>query len=214
MARIRFALRSLAKAPLLSLVVIVSLGLGIGANTAIFSLLHQIILRSLPVEKPEELVLVTSPGEFKGGRNSTDNSGGMDSIFSYRMFRELEKRAEGVTGLAAFRNIGANLAFGNQTVPSGVLVVSGGYFPLLGVKPLLGRTLSPEDDVHGAGNAVAVLGYGYWHDKLGGETSVLNQPIRINGQVFTVVGVAPKGFTGTALGDEPAAYSVWSRCGC
>jgi predicted permease len=206
MARIRFAIRSLAKAPLLSLVVILSLGLGIGANTAIFSLLHQIVLRSLPVEKPEELVMVTSPGEFKGGRNSTDNSGGMDSIFSYRMFRELEKRAEGVTGLAAFRGIGANLAFGNQTVPSGVLVVSGGYFPLLGVKPLLGRALSPEDDVDGAGNAVAVLGYGYWHDKLGGGTSVLNQPIRINGQVFTVVGVAPKGFTGTTLGDEPAAY--------
>ncbi len=210
MARLRFAIRSLAKAPLLSLVVILSLGLGIGANTAIFSLLHQIVLRSLPVEKPEELVLVTSPGEFKGGRNSTDDSGGMDSIFSYRMFREMEKRAEGVTGLAAFRGIGANLAFGKQTVPTGVLVVSGGYFPVLGVKPLLGRTISPEDDGvppgPGAGNAVAVLGYGYWHDRLGGETSVLNQPIRINGQVFTVVGVAPKGFTGTTLGDEPAAY--------
>ena len=206
MARIRFALRSLAKAPLLSLVVVLSLGLGIGANTAIFSLLHQIILRSMPVQKPEELVLVTSPGEFKGGRNSTNDAGGMDYIFSYRMFRELEKRAEGVTGLAAFRMIGANLAFGKQTVPDGALVVSGDYFPVLGVKPLLGRTILPEDDVHGAGNAVAVLGYGYWHDKLGGETSVLNQPIRINGLVFTVVGVAPKGFTGTTLGDEPAAY--------
>jgi predicted permease len=210
MARIRFAFRSLAKAPLLSLVVILSLGLGIGANTAIFSLLHQIILRSLLVEKPEELVLVTSPGEFKGGRNSTNNPGGIDSIFSYRMFRELEKRAEGVTGLAAFRGIDANLAFGKQTVPSGVLVVSGGYFPVLGVKPLLGRTISPEDDGvppgPGAGNAVALLGYGYWHDRLGGETSVLNQPIRINGLVFTVVGVTPKGFNGTALGNEPAAY--------
>jgi len=85
-------------------------------------------------------------------------------------------------------------------------VVSGGYFPVLGVKPLLGRTISPEDDVNGAGNAVTVLAYGYWHDRLGGETSVLNQPIRINGQVFTVVGVAPKGFTGTTPGDEPAAY--------
>src|ERR1035437_4713201 len=210
MARIRFALRSLAKAPLLSLVMVFSLGLGIGANTAIFSLLHQIILRALPVAKPEELVVVTSPAEFKGGRNSTNDAGGMDSIFSYRMFRELEKRPEGVTGLAAFRLIGANLAFGKQTVPDGVLVVSGGYFPVLRVKPLLGRTISPEDDGvppgPGAGNAVAVLGYGYWHDKLGGETSVLNQPIRINGVVFTVVGVAPKGFTGTTLGSEPAAY--------
>ncbi len=210
MARIRFALRSLAKAPLLSLVVVLSLGLGIGANTAIFSLLNQVVLRSLPVEKPEELVLVTSPGEFKGGRNSTGNAGDMDHIFSYRMFRELEKRAAGVTGLAAFRDIGANLAFGKQTVPEEVLVVSGGYFPVLGVKPLLGRTITPEDDGvppgPGGGNAVTVLGYGYWHDKLGGETGVLNQPIHINGQVFTVVGVAPKGFTGTTFGDEPAAY--------
>src|ERR1035441_5730264 len=97
MSRIRFAIRSLAKAPLLRLVVVLSLGLGIGANTAIFSLMHQIILRSLPVEKPEELVLVTSPGEFKGGRNSTNDAGGMDYIFSYRRFRELDKRAEGVT---------------------------------------------------------------------------------------------------------------------
>jgi predicted permease len=206
MARIRFALRSLAKAPLLSLVVVLSLGLGIGANTAIFSLLHQIVLRSLPVEKPEELVLLTSPDEFKSGRNSTGDAGGLDSVFSYRMFRELEKRAQGVTGLAAFCDIGANLAFGKQTVPGEALVVSGGYFSVLGVKPLLGRIISPEDDVNGAGNAVTVLGYGYWHDKLGGETSVLNQPIRINGQVFTVIGVAPKGFTGTALGDQPAAY--------
>src|ERR1019366_9751722 len=128
MARIRFAIRSLAKAPLLSLVVVLSLGLGIGANTAIFSLLHQIVLRSLPVEKPEELVLLTSPGEFKGGRNSTGDAGGLENVFSYRMFRELEKRAQGVTGLAAFCDIGANLAFGKQTVPGEALVVSGGYF--------------------------------------------------------------------------------------
>ena len=129
MARIRFALRSLAKAPLLSLVVVLSLGLGIGANTAIFSLLHQIVLRSLPVEKPEELVLVTSPGEFKGGRNSNDDSGGMDYVFSYRMFRELEKQPQGVTGLAAFRDIGANLAFGKQTVPDGVWWFRAAIFP-------------------------------------------------------------------------------------
>src|ERR1035437_1101530 len=101
MARIRFALRSLAKAPLLSLVVVLSLGLGIGANTAIFSLLHQIVLRSLPVEKPEELVLLTSPGEFKGGRNSTGDAGGLENVFSYRMFRELEKRAQGRTSPAS-----------------------------------------------------------------------------------------------------------------
>src|SRR5437667_10452943 len=100
MARIRFALRSLAKAPLLSLVVVLSLGLGIGANTAIFSLLQQVVLSSLPVERPEELALITAPGEFKGGRSATDNAGGMDYIFSYKVFRGLEANQQGVAGLA------------------------------------------------------------------------------------------------------------------
>ncbi|MGB7718328.1 MAG: ABC transporter permease [Bryobacteraceae bacterium] len=205
MARIRFAIRSLAKAPLLSLVVILSLGLGIGANTAIFSLLHQVILRSLPVEKPEELVLLTSPGEVKSGSTSTDNSGGSDYIFNYRTLRELEKRPQGVTGVAGFRYLFANLALGRQTLPGSVMVVSGGYFPLLGVRPLVGRLIAPQDDL-GGGNAVAVLGYGYWHDRLGARTGVLNQSIRINGHVFTIVGVAPRRFTSTTLGFEPDAY--------
>src|ERR1035438_5813261 len=109
MARLRFAWRSLAKAPLLSLTVVLSVALGIGANTAIFSLFHQILLNSLPVERPEELVTVTSPGDFKGGRNSTDNSGDMHYIFSYPMFRELEKRPQGMSGIAAFRSLNANL---------------------------------------------------------------------------------------------------------
>ena len=205
MARIRFAFRSLAKAPLLSLVVILSLGLGIGANTAIFSLLHQVILRSLPVEKPEELVLLSSPGEFKSGSISADNSGGADYIFNYRTLRELERHPQGVTGVAGFRYLFANLALGRQTLPGSVMVVSGGYFPLLGVRPLVGRLIAPEDDI-GGGDAVAVLGYGYWHDRLGARPGVLNQSIRINGHVFTIVGVAPRRFTSTTLGFEPDAY--------
>jgi putative ABC transport system permease protein len=206
MARVRYALRSLARAPLLSLVVIVSLGLGIGANTAIFSLLHQIVLASLPVEKPEDLALVTSPGEFKFGRSASDNSGHQDYIFSYPMFRALETRARGVAGLAGFRAISANLAFRSQSVSGGAMLVSGGYFPLLGVKPILGRAIAPEDDRTGAGNAVAILGYGFWRDKLGGGTDILNQPIHVNGQVFTIVGVAPPGFNGTTLGQQPSVF--------
>jgi predicted permease len=205
MARLRFAWRSLAKAPLLSLVVILSVGLGIGANTAIFSLFHQILLNALPVERPEELVSVTAPADFKNGRNSNNDAGGQEFIFSYPMFRELEKRPQGLSGIAAFRLLQANLSFGKQTVSGGMLIVSGGYFPTLGVRPLIGRMLSPLDDA-GAGNAVAVLSYGYWTDRLGGETGVLNQPLRINGQIFTVVGVAPKRFTGTTLSSEPDVY--------
>jgi putative ABC transport system permease protein len=206
MGRIRFALRSLAKAPLLSLVVVLSLALGIGANTAIFSLLHQVVLSSLPVEKPEELALLTSPGDFKSGRSSSNDAGGMDYIFSYRVFRALEKVRSGVSGMAAFRDLGANLAFGKQTNPGGVTVVSGQYFPMLGVKPLLGRVITPEDDGENGGNAVAMVSYGFWMDKLGGDRTVLNQPIRINGHAFTVVGITPKDFTGTTLGNEPDAF--------
>jgi len=204
--RIRFAIRTLGKTPILTLVVVLSLGLGIGANTAIFSLLYQMILRSLPVERPEELVLLSSPGDFKSGRSSADDAGGMDSIFSYRIFRELEKRPEGVTAVAGFRSIGANLSFHNQTVNASATLVSGAYFPVLGVKPLFGRLIWLEDDVHGTGNAVAVLGYGYWKDRLGGRPEVLNQPIRVNGQVFTIVGVTPRGFTGTTLGSDPDVF--------
>ncbi|HYW46203.1 MAG TPA: ABC transporter permease [Bryobacteraceae bacterium] len=205
MARVRFAFRSLVKAPLLSLVVILSVGLGIGANTAIFSLLHQILLDSLPVQHPEELVVLTAPAEFKGGSSRTRNSGGMDYIFSYPLFRELEKRPQGVTGVAAFFPLEANLSFQKQTVPGSAMIVSGGYFPLLVVRPLMGRTIEPADDA-GSGNAVAVLSYGYWIDHLGGEPGVLNQQIKVNGQVFTIVGVAPKNFTGTTLGDEPSLF--------
>ena len=206
MARIRFALRSLSKAPLLSLVVIVSLGLGIGANTAIFSMLHQVLLRSLPVARPEELVVIQSPGEFKNGSVACDQSGGNDYVFSYQALRELEKRPEGVVGVAGFRSLPVNLRFGQQTVNGNVLAVSGGYFSLLGVRPLAGRVLIPADD-QGGGNSVAVLGWGYWQERLGGQFNVLNQSLRINGHVFTIVGVAPRNFTGTTIfGSEPDAY--------
>lgn len=205
MSGIRFALRTLSRTPIVSLVVILSLGLGIGANTAIFSLMHQTLMRSLPVQDPQELVALASPPEFKNGRTSADDTGGMERVFSYLAFRGLERNPAGVQGVAAFRVFGANIAFQGKTLDGSVNVVSGGYFPLLRVQPLLGRMLSWEDD-RGAGQPAAVLSYGYWQDKLGGRSDVLNQPIRVNGQIFTAVGVAPKDFTGISLGSEPDLY--------
>lgn len=99
---VRYGLRQLRRSPGFTTVAVLTLALGIGANTAIFSFLHQAILRSLPVPNPHELVILNSPGEFKEGRQSSDNAGGEDSIFSYRMFRELEKRPQGVSAIAAF----------------------------------------------------------------------------------------------------------------
>jgi predicted permease len=204
--RIHFALRSLRKAPLFCLALVLSLGLGIGANTAVFSLLHQVVLGSLPVPRPDELALLTAPSAFRTGHISAGNAGGKDFVFNYPLFRELEKHPAGVVGIAGFLQVSASLALGTHTVPGDAMLVSGGYFPVLRVQPLLGRLLSPADDVPGAGNPVAVLGYGYWHDRLGGRTEVLNQPIQVNGQIFTVVGVAREGFNGITLGDTPDVY--------
>lgn len=203
---LRFAFRILARTPLLSIIVVLSLGLGIGANTAIFSFLYQVILRALPVDKPDELVLLRTPGEFKAGTSSSNDAGGQDSIFSYRMFRGLEKESGAVEGVAGFRANGANLAFQQQTVDGRMVMVSGHYFPLLRVQPLLGRLLTPEDDVSGAGRPVAVLAHAYWQAHLGSRSEVLNQPIRVNGRLLTIIGIAPEGFTGTTLGQQPYVF--------
>jgi predicted permease len=206
MQMLRFALRSLTRTPVVTIVVILSLGIGVGSNTAIFSLMHQFILRSLPVQDPDELFLVTSPGEFKGGRQSTNDAGGMEHVFSYLAFRELEQHAEGVADLAGFRMLGANIASETSNLSGSLLIVSGNYFPALELRPLLGRLISPQDDVHGQGNPVVVLGYGYWMNRLGGDPQILNKALRVNGHTFTVIGVTPKGFTGLTLGDDPDIY--------
>lgn len=205
MSGLKFALRSLSRTPVLSLVVVLSLGLGVGANTAIFSLLYQILLRSLPVKDPQQLVVLQSPADFKSGRQSSDNSGGMDAIFSYRIFRELEKHPNGLESLAAFRQFGANLSYRGKTLNGAIAVVSGDYFSTLGVEAAIGRPIAREDD-RNAGNPVANLSYGYWQNRLGGDRGVLNQPLRVNGQIFTIVGILPRGFTGVTFGEDPDVY--------
>jgi predicted permease len=204
MARIRYGIRSLLKSPLVSLLVVLSLGLGIGANTAVFSLTRQVLLNTLPVKAPQELVLVNSPGEFKSGSSSTNQAGGMDFIFSYPVFRALEKQPAGLEGLAGFVRRTGNLAVGNQTVEGSIIAVSGSYFSMLGVDPLIGRAITPSDDA--AANPIAVLGYNYWQNRLSGRPDALNQPITVNGIPFTIVGIAPKGFNGVTLGDVPDIY--------
>ena len=206
MARLRYAIRSLSKSPLLCLTVAISLGLGIGANTAIFSLMHQAILAALPVAHPKSWSLPTSPADLKNGRISTGDAGHANHVFSYPVFRTLELHPEGLAGIAAFRKLSANIAFRSQTIHGDAMVVSGRYFSLLGVQPELGRILTPADDVTGAGNPVAVLSYNYWSGPLGAQPGALNQPIRVNGQIFTIVGVAPRGFDGITFGDQPDVF--------
>ena len=122
------------------------------------------------------------------------------------MFRDLEREQKVLTGLAAHVAFGANLAFQRQTVNGVGELVSGSYFPLLGVQPALGRLLSWDDDRNIGGHFVTVLSYDYWASRLGADPAVLNQPIVVNGQSMTIVGVARKGFTGTTLGNEPKVF--------
>ncbi len=205
MRNLRLTFRRLFHAPFVTAVAVLSLALGIGANTAIFSLFEQMLLRALPVRQPDELVNLAAPGP-KPGSQSCNQAGDCDAVFSYPMFRDLERAETGLAGIAAHRTFGANLAFRRQTSNAGGMLVSGSYFPLLGVRPALGRLLGPADDETVGAHFVAVLGYGYWETQLGADPGVLNEAIVVNGQPMTIVGVAPRGFEGTTLGSRPQVY--------
>ena len=142
---LKLAFRRMFKTPLVSAVAILSLGLGIGANAAIFSLFDQAVLRSLPVQRPDELVNFSSPGP-KQGASSCGQAGGCDAVFSYPMFRDLEREQEPFVGLAAHNFDEARLSTGESTRSATLAYVSGSYFPVLGLKPALGRLLGPDDD--------------------------------------------------------------------
>lgn len=205
MSGLKFALRTLLKTPFVTTVAIVSLALGIGANTAIFSLFDQFLLRSLPVEEPERLVNVSAPGPNPGSQ-SCNQQGGCDELWSYPTFRDLEREQGSFTGIAATRLFGANLAQDGQTTSGEGNLVSGSYFPVLGVQPALGRLFGPGDDERLGEHPIAVLGFDYWANQLGADRSILNETILVNGYPMTVIGVAEAGFDGTTLGSKPDVY--------
>lgn len=205
MTNLKLAFRTLVRTPFVTLVAVLSLGLGIGANAAIYSVLDEMLLRPLPVSHPEQLVNLSAPGPMPGS-TSCNQAGDCTSIFSYAMFRDLAKAPSGFSGIAAHRLFSANVAFKNQTLNGEGMLVSGSYFPVLGITPALGRLFSPSDDQTIGGHFVAVLSYAYWETRLGANPNVLNDRIIINGQTLTIIGVAPKGFDGTTLGAPPNVY--------
>ncbi len=205
MISLRLAIRTLAKSPFVTTVAILSLALGIGANAAIFSLFDQMLLRALPVQEPQRLVNLGAPGP-KPGSQSCNQAGDCEVVFSYPMFRDLEREQRSFTGIAAHRIFGANLAYASQTVDGHGMLVSGSYFPLLGIQPALGRLFGPADDQVIGGHLVAVLSYHYWTDRLGSDPAVLDKTIIVNGHPLTIIGVAPRGFYGTTLGARPAVF--------
>jgi predicted permease len=205
MSGLKLAVRALAKSPFITIVAVLSLALGIGANAAIFSMFDEMLLRALPVQDPDRLVNLSAPGP-KPGSQSCNQAGDCNAVFSYPMFRDLQDAEGPFQGLAAHRLFPVNLARSGETQSGEGLQVSGSYFPTLGVQPALGRLLGPEDDEIVGGHFVTVLSHDYWQNRLGGDPGVLNQPIIVNGQSMTVVGVTQPGFSGTTLGSDPDVF--------
>ncbi len=202
---LRLAVRTLAKTPFVTVIAIVSLALGIGANTAIFSLFNRVLLSPLPVPAPGALVNLAAPGP-KPGRNNCSRAGGCDAVFSYPMFRDLERVQTVFTGIAAHLTFGVNLSARGQTTSTDGVLVSGSYFPTLGVPPALGRLFSPADDTTPGAHPLVVLSHAFWVSQFGASPGVLGEAITVNGQTMTVIGVAARGFEGTTLGAVPRVY--------
>ena len=190
----KFVLRSLFRSPLFTIVAVLSLGLGIGANSAIFSLLDQVLLRSLPVEKPEQLVMLDWDGTFQGSARE-------DHSFAYPMYTAFrDKTVDVFSGVIARFGTSADLGWKGAAERAQVELVSGNYFDVLGVKSAIGRTLTPDDDKIRDAEPYAVLSYNYWQKRFGGNPAVLNGTIDVNHQPMTIIGVAQRGFKGAEIG--------------
>ena len=206
MANLRFALRMLAKTPVVTSVAVVSLALGIGANAAIFSLYSQLLLRPLPVVEPARLVNLEAPGP-KPGSDSCNNAGGCDEVFSYPMFRDLQREQTVFIDLAAHRGFAAHVTNQGHTVNVQGMQVSGSYFPTLGLVPAVGRLLGADVDQPIGGHPVVVLSHAFWQSDFDASPDVIGDALVVNGQPLTIVGVAPAGFRGTTI-NMPAMIFV------
>jgi putative ABC transport system permease protein len=205
MRNLKLALRTLVKTPFVTGVAVLSLALGIGANAAIFSLFDQLLLRPLPVPEPERLVSLAAPGPNPGSQ-SCNQAGECTDVFSYPMFRDLERSQTILTGLAAHRGFGVNLSFKGEPLTGEGMFVSGSYFKTLELSPALGRLLGPADDQTIGAHFVAVLSHSFWSSRFGADRSVLGQTITVNGHPMEIVGVAPRDFEGTTLGIRPLVF--------
>jgi hypothetical protein len=203
-ADFRYAIRTLFRTPVFAVIAAGSLALGIGANTAIFSLLDQMLIRTLPVKNPQELVALRSPGARYGRVNSDDGDG--STVFSYPMYKDLRDRNSVFTGLLARYATPLSVTYQGQTERAGGELVSGNYFEVLGVDAAIGRTFTPEDDRTPGASPLAVLSYGYWTRRFANDPTVLNQTMIVNGHSLTVIGVARRGFQGVEVGESPDVF--------
>ncbi len=200
---VRFALRAFWKTPGFFALAVTTLGLGIAASTAIFSLFYQVVLRSLPVPDPQRLVAFHAEGFGMPGNSSSDS---YENSFSYPMYRSLSDGVKSFRGVAARSSSQAELDVNGAAERVRAEVVSGNFFDVLGVRPRVGRLIAAADDQQGRGNAVVVLSFDYWTTHFGAQSSILNQAASLNGKPFAIVGVAPAGFRGVLSGDAPDLY--------
>ncbi|MFY9939797.1 MAG: ABC transporter permease, partial [Silvibacterium sp.] len=205
---IRYALRQFAKAPGFTATAILTLALGIGATTAIFTLVYAVLLKSLPVANPSELIRV-------GNNENCCVNGGMQndwSLFSYEQYKQFRDNTPGFAQLAAFEAghslFSVRREGTNDSAESLIGVsVSGNAFDTLGVSAYAGRLLKPSDDEKGAAS-VAVISYRTWQQKYGQDSSIVGASFLINGQPFTIVGITPPGFFGERLEGDPASFWI------
>jgi predicted permease len=198
---VRYAIRHLAKAPGFTIAASLSLALGIGANTAIFSMIDAMLIRRLPVERSEEVVHMSSPGSV---------------VFSYPALDDVRRAQTSFTGLAGFAPITVSVNDADATDLVTGYIVTGNYFDVLGVKPARGRLLSDNDDRTPGAHPVAVISTPLWKSRFGGRADVVGAEVRLNGQPYTVIGVTPAGFNGTQTGTPrdvyvPMMQQAWMR---
>jgi hypothetical protein len=192
---VNYGLRQLRLKPGFALAAILSLAMGIGANTAVFTLIDQILLRLLPVHNPRELVQL----QVEGGRFGS-NDGDDVHTFSYPAYLALRDQNTVFAGLTGQRMVEASLIGKDRSEMLSIGMVAGNYFSVLGVQAYLGRLLTPEDNKTRSSNPVAVLQYDFWLDRFSGAPDILGSTIRLNGAPFTIIGVSAQGFEGTDVG--------------
>ncbi|MGB2671311.1 MAG: ABC transporter permease [Candidatus Acidiferrum sp.] len=200
---IRFGFRMLAKSPSFTAIAVITLALGIGANTAIFSLMDQVLLQRLAVKSPDELVILKAPGPATGHVSSDGDS---SESFSYPMYKGLRDTNSVFSGILARYGFSASVAARGQTDRASGEVVSGNYFQVLGVQPAVGRLFSTEDDRVPSAEPYVVLSYPYWQRRFGSDPSILNKILLINNIEMTVVGVSQASFSGVQVGKTPDLY--------
>jgi len=191
-----YSLRTLRKSPVFLGVAVLSLSLGIGANTAIFTLIHQLILQPLPVRDPEQLVMLAGRGKHYGGNNGPDR-------LSYPMYQEIRDKNQVFSGMFCTYPATVSASFEGRTELIGADFVSGNYFPVLGIGAAVGRVFTASDDLFQGGHPLAVLSYGYWRARFAADPGIVGKQIVVNGRALTIIGVSPAGFDGVEPGRAP-----------